>query len=169
MNSFEAGKTRQFTPPWPDSYCVATRSSITSCNAPLDGSAARSVSCLWSREVETKYNCAESGLHSTSVQFPASSNGLPQATSSQSEDRCGSGDICRRTTFVVSTSITTRWIMAMESSPGSGYFQDCNVGWPTLVSTRYMSPTLRWSCWKVAIFLESGDHSRMGRSLFSHP
>ena len=35
-------------------------------------------------------------------------------------------------------------------------------GWPALVSTRYMSPTVRSSCWNVATFFESGDHSTIG-------
>ncbi len=59
-------------------------------------------------------------------------------------------------------SITTRCSIATASSPGSGYFQDLRTGWPALVSTRYMSPTVRSSCWKVATFLESGDHSTIG-------
>jgi len=68
-----------------------------------------------------------------------------------------------------SRSITTRWIMATTLSPGSGYFHACSTGWPTFVSTRYISPTPRWSCWKVAIFRESGDHSTIGRSLWTQP
>ena len=59
----------------------------------------------------------------------------------------------------------TRWIMVTTSSPGSGYFHACSSGCPTLVSTRYISPTPRWSCWNVAIFFESGDQSTIGRSL----
>src|SRR5687768_2091907 len=55
------------------------------------------------------------------------------------------------------SSMITRWIVKMCSSPGSGYFQAWRRGWPTRVSTRYISPTLRPSCWKVAIFFESGD------------
>ncbi len=65
--------------------------------------------------------------------------------------------------------MTTRWIVVTTSSPGIGYFQACSVGCPTFVSTRYISPTPRWSCWKVAIFRESGDHSSTGRSLFVQP
>jgi hypothetical protein len=37
--------------------------------------------------------------------------------------------------------------VATFSSPGSGYFHDLSTGWPALASTRYMSPTLRSSCW----------------------
>ena len=48
------------------------------------------------------------------------------------------------------------------SSPGSGYFQAFRSGWPTVVLTRYISPTPRWSCWKVAIFFESGDQATIG-------
>ena len=65
--------------------------------------------------------------------------------------------------------MTTRWIMVTTASPGSGYFQACSVGWPTVVSTRYISPTPRWSCWNVAIFFESGDQRRIGRSLRAQP
>src|SRR5688500_1515709 len=63
----------------------------------------------------------------------------------------------------------TRCSMATTLSPGSGYFQERSTGWPTFVSTRYMSPTLRSSCCCVAIFFESGDQSRIGRSLLTHP
>ena len=72
-------------------------------------------------------------------------------------------------TFGPSTSMTTRSIIVMTSSPGSGYFQACSVGWPTVVLTRYISPALRWSCWNVAIFFESGDHVSTGRSLCVQP
>ena len=65
--------------------------------------------------------------------------------------------------------MTTRSIMVITSSPGSGYFHACSVGWPTTVLTRYISPTPRWSCWKVAIFFESGDHTSTGRSLRRQP
>ena len=63
----------------------------------------------------------------------------------------------------------TRSIMVTSLSPGSGYFHACSLGWPTLVVTRYMSPLLRWSCWKVAILLESGDHSRIAWSVCFQP
>src|SRR5438034_2386690 len=86
-------------------------------------------------------------------------------TWSHNVERCWSGGICSRITFGASTSMNTLSIIDTTSSPGSGYFQACNAGWPTFVSTRYISPTLRWSCLKVAIFLESGDHNRMGLSL----
>ena len=59
-------------------------------------------------------------------------------------------------------SMTTRCSIATTSSPGSGYFHAFSTGWPAFVSTRYMSPTLRSSCWSVAIFFESGDHSTIG-------
>ena len=62
-----------------------------------------------------------------------------------------------------STSMMTRWIIAMTLSPGSGYFHALEMGWPALASTRYISPTARSSCWNVAIFFES-DQTRMGRS-----
>src|SRR5688572_7910244 len=65
--------------------------------------------------------------------------------------------------------MTTRWSVKMCSSPGKGYFHACSSGCPTRVLTRYISPTLRPSCWKVAIRFESGDHSRMGRSLLVQP
>jgi len=32
-----------------------------------------------------------------------------------------------------------------------------------------MLPTFRSSCWKVAIFFESGDQRTIARSLFDHP
>src|SRR5215472_11188497 len=60
-------------------------------------------------------------------------------------------------------------MVGTTSSPGSGYFHARSAGWPTLVSTRYISPTLRWSCWNVAMRLESGDHARMGRLLLLQP
>ena len=69
----------------------------------------------------------------------------------------------------VGTSMTTRSIMVTCSSPTSGYFQVSTTGWPTLVDTRVMLPVRRWSCWKVAIFVESGDHARIGRSLCVQP
>ena len=46
-------------------------------------------------------------------------------------------------TFGPSTSMTTRSIIVMNSSPGSGYFHACSVGWPATVFTRYISPALR--------------------------
>src|ERR1039457_5944418 len=149
--------------PWPDSYCVAARSSITSRTAPSAALAMRSVSCLWSRDVETNASWLESGLHSTSA------HSLPrQTTWSHSVDRCWSGGICRGTTRGASTSTITRRIIATVSSPGSGYFHACSTGCPTLVSTRYISPTLRWSCWKVAIFFEAADQATITRSVFTH-
>ncbi len=66
-------------------------------------------------------------------------------------------------------SMITRWIIVTTLSPGSGYLKVRSSGWPTLVLTKYSSPTLRWSCWNVAIFLESGDQRRIARSLFCQP
>ena len=57
----------------------------------------------------------------------------------------------------------------MTGSPGSGNFETRSVGWPTVVLTRYISPTLRSSCCCVAIFFESGDQSTMARSLALQP
>jgi hypothetical protein len=48
---------------------------------------------------------------------------------------------------------------------GQRIFQASSLGWPTPVLTRYISPVPRSSCWKVAIFFESGDQSRIGLSL----
>ena len=59
--------------------------------------------------------------------------------------------------------------MVMSLSPTSGYFQVSTFGWPTLVLTRVISPVLRWSCWKVAIFDESGDHTRIALSSCTQP
>ncbi len=106
----------------------------------------------------------ESGLHSASLSV------LPrQAMSSQIDVRCWSGGILSRTTLPLSTLTITRWIIVMLVSPGSGYFHACSVGWPTLVTTRYMSPVLRWSCWYVANSFESGDQSPMAWSLCFQP
>src|SRR5436190_21452932 len=68
-----------------------------------------------------------------------------------------------------STSIMQRWIIGISLSPGKGYFQALNAGWPTLVVARYISPTLRWSCLNEAIFFESGDHLNTGLSLLVQP
>jgi hypothetical protein len=57
----------------------------------------------------------------------------------------------------------------ITESPGSGYFHAWSSGAPTFVETRYMSRTPRPSCWNVAIFRESGDHVRTGRSLCVQP
>ena len=78
--------------------------------------------------------------------------------SSPSVARWKSGGICSRVILPVSTSMTTRWSIAITVSPGSGNFETRSVGWPTVVLTRYISPTLRSSCCCVAIFFESGDH-----------
>ncbi len=63
----------------------------------------------------------------------------------------------------------TRSIIVTFASPTSGYFHAFRVEWPLVTGTRYISPTLRWSCWKVAIFFESGDQTRMGLSLCCQP
>ncbi len=68
--------------------------------------------------------------------------------------------------------MTTRCSIATTLSPGSGNFETRSVGWPTGLTgvvTRYISPTSRSSCWKVAIFFESGDQSTMARSLLVQP
>ena len=62
-----------------------------------------------------------------------------------------------------------RCTIATTLSPGSGYFQLRSTGCPTFVCTRCMSPTFRSSCCCVAIFFESGDQSRMARSLLVQP
>jgi hypothetical protein len=67
------------------------------------------------------------------------------------------------------TSMITRCSIATTESPGSGYFHALSVGCPTFVSTRYISPTFRSSCCCVAIFFESGDQSRIARSLLAQP
>ena len=120
--------------------------------APEAASATRTVADLWSRAVETKASRAPSGLQIQSR----------TATSSPSIARWKSGGIWKRTTAPLSMSITTRCSIATASSPGSGYFQAFSTGCPALVSTRYISPTVRSSCWKVATFFESGDHSTIG-------
>ena len=61
-----------------------------------------------------------------------------------------------------STSMTTRWIIATMSVARQRILPRLQLGMADVVSTRYISPTLRWSCWKVAIFLESGDQTRIG-------
>src|ERR1039458_5490884 len=131
--------------PWPDSYCVAARSSITSRTAPSAALATRNVSCLWSRDVETNASWLESGLHSTSAQS------LPrQTTWSHSVDRCWSGGICNGMTRGASTSTITRRIIATVSSPGKGYFHACSTGCPTLVSKVHLAHI-------ALVLLEGGD------------
>ena len=143
---------------------MATVSENTSRMLPVAASATRSFSSLWSREVDTNASCVPSAL-----QFTSSNPRPALLMSSESEPRRGSGAIWKRTTFGPFTSMMTRSMVVMSLSPGSGYFQDLRVGLPMLVVTRYMSLTLRWSCWKVAILRESGDQSRMGRSLWVQP
>src|SRR6478736_8638390 len=164
MTSFDAGRYRQLMRPLPDSKKVETASSSTSRTLPVAGSATRSVVFLWSRDVDTNATLFESGAHCTSAQSPPRHERL-----SHSVERCWSGSILNRTTFAASTSMTTRWIVDTTSSPGSGYFHTCSSGWPALVLTRYISPTLRWSCRNVATCFESGDHTTIGRSLLTHP
>src|SRR5262245_28387525 len=136
---------------------------MTSRTLPVVASATRNVARLWSREDETKASWVASELHSTSA------NGPSHSTSSHSEERCGSGCICSRMGRLASTSMMTRCISKILVSPGRGYFHVSSVGWPTAVCTRYISPTPRPSCWNVAIFLESGDQRRTGRSLRVQP
>ena len=59
--------------------------------------------------------------------------------------------------------------MKILSSPGSGYLSVVSVGWPTTVLTKYISPTPRESCRKVATFFESGDQTTTGVSLRIQP
>ena len=66
-------------------------------------------------------------------------------------------------------STMTRSIMVMSLSPTNGYFHVSTSGWPTLVDTSVIVPVLRWSCWKVAMRFESGDHSTIARSLCTQP
>jgi hypothetical protein len=89
--------------------------------------------------------------------------------SSPSMARWKSGGALSLTMARESTSMITRWIIATTLSPGGGYFHAMRRGWPTRVSTRYMSPTWRSSCCWVAIFFESGDQRSTGRSLCTHP
>ncbi len=131
---------------------------------PVVASATRRVASLWSRELETNASCEASGLQYTSDQ-PSP----PQTTWSQMVDRWASGGMSSRTRPEPSAFTMTRSIMKIALSPGSGYFQASSSGWPATVLTRYMSPVGRESCWKVAIFFESGDQSRMGRSLRVQP
>ena len=63
----------------------------------------------------------------------------------------------------------TRSIMVTFLSPTSGYFHASSFGWPTLVLIMYMSPVLRWSCWNVAICVESGDHTTIALSVCFQP
>ncbi len=65
--------------------------------------------------------------------------------------------------------MTTRWMVKIFSSPGSGYFHCSSSGWPTFVRTRYISPVPRESCWNVAIRRESGDQRSTGRGLLVQP
>src|SRR3546814_3999791 len=65
--------------------------------------------------------------------------------------------------------MTTRSIMVTCSSPTNGYFHCSTFGAPTSVPTRVMVLVLRWSCRKVAIFVESGDHTRIALSVCFQP
>ncbi len=146
-------------------YWVATVSSNTSRTAPVAASATRSFADLWPRSVLTKARVLPSFAHCTSSQPSL------QTTSSLQVERCWSGGICRRTVFGVSAdrSMTTRSIMVMCSSPTNGYFHCSTFGAPALVATRVMVLVLRWSCWKVAILLPSGDHTRIALSVCFQP
>src|SRR5207342_3869996 len=147
----------------PDSNQFFASSPKTSCTAPVGTSAVRTQVLVWSREVEANAMDLPSFAHCTSSQPPK------QLTSSHCVERCWSGAIFRRTIFVVGTSITTRSIIVTSLSPTSGYFHVSTFGWPTLVETTVISPVLRWSCWKVAIFDESGDHTRIALSSCTQP
>jgi hypothetical protein len=163
ISSFDAGSTRQFSLALASPTWVRERSSNRVRTAPVEASATRTQACLWSRELETKVRADPSGYHRRS-QIPAS-----QATWSLTIERCWSGGICRRITRGGSTSITTRWMRKITLSPGSGYRHDSSSGSPTRVRTRCIRLTPRPSCWKVAIFRESGDQVSTGRSLFTQP
>src|ERR1039458_9648271 len=96
----------------------------------------RSTSCLCSREVETKASWEPSLSHWTSAHSPPR-----QSTFSQRVERCWSGGRFKRTARGPSRSMVTRWMVVTTGSPGNGYFHAWSVGCPTLVSTRYISPT----------------------------
>ena len=63
----------------------------------------------------------------------------------------------------------TRSIMVTSLSPTNGYFHCSTFGTPTLVATMVIVLVLRWSCWKVAILLPSGDHTRIALSVCFQP
>src|SRR5207342_1959759 len=147
----------------PDSNQFFALSSKMSLTVPVATSAVRSVALVWSRADETKARDLPSFAHCTSSQPPK------QLTSSHCVERCWSGAIFRRTIFAVGTSITTRSIIVMSLSPTNGYFQVSTFGAPTLVETTVIELVLRWSCWKVAIFDESGDHTRIALSSCTQP
>ena len=65
--------------------------------------------------------------------------------------------------------MTTRSIIVTSLSPTNGYFHCWTLGTPTLVPTRVIVLVLRWSCWKVAIFEPSGDHTTMALSVCFQP
>src|ERR1700753_1730089 len=88
--------------------------------------------------------------------------------SSLSVARCGSGATLVITTLGLSTSIMQRCIIGI-SPPGNGYFHSLSVGLPTLVVTKYISLTLRWSSLKVTIFFESADQTSTALSLCFQP
>ena len=91
--------------------------------------------------------------------------------SSLQVERCWSGGSCRRIVFGVAAdrSMMTRSIMVTSLSPTNGYFHCSTFGWPAFVATRVMVLVLRWSCWKVAIFRPSGDHTRIASSVCFQP
>src|SRR5438874_2075462 len=71
-------------------------------------------------------------------------------TWSHNVERCWSGGICSRITFGASTSMNTLSIIDTTSSPGSGYFQACNAGWPTFGFQVHLSHV-------ALVLLEGGD------------
>src|SRR5215203_1369811 len=116
----------------------------------------RNFACLWSRELETNASLELSELHSLSSKAPE------HEMSSHNVPRRASGGIFSSITLGPSRSMITLLIMIICLSVGSGYFQASSLGAPTLVVTRYISLTLRWSWRNVAIFFESGDHNSIG-------
>jgi len=118
------GGTCQFTLPWPDSYGVAARPPVR--RAPRRW---RLRQCAASPVCgRAKWKRRPAGWNPGS--FPRPSNRSCRPTGwrgkqchRKSVDRCASGGIGRRITFGVSTGKIARWMLAMYSSPGSGYFQ----------------------------------------------
>src|SRR4249919_1436490 len=147
----------------PDSNQFFASSPKTSCTAPVATSAVRTQVFVWSREVEANAIDLPSFAHCTSSQPPK------QLTSSHCVERCWSGAIFRRTILGVGRSITTGSIIGRSCLPTNGYFQVSTFGAPTLVETTVIELVLRWSCWKVAIFDESGDHNRIALSSCTQP
>ena len=152
------GSTRQFTAPFPDSKSVGDvlRQHVAHRAGRRVGDAQRLVLVVARGGDEREVRRV--GIHCTSAQ-----SAPRQVMSSQSVERCWSGGICRRTTFGAvdvddhaldhrDDAVAGQRILPRLAAPG---------GRPSVV-TRYISPTPRWSCWKVAIFFESGDQRRIG-------